>query len=123
MPIRLNWLRGRNFGLGMIFLGVIGLTQVIFIIIAQYGLQIGSADLVTLIPIGVTLALFYSIVIIFESNTFMTKYRETRSYGSKKNKEEEVSRAIIWIFARPIVIVVVVFVIFFLGHMRFCFHF
>ena len=71
MPIRLNWLRGRNFGLGMIFLGVIGLTQVIFIIIAQYGLQIGSADLVTLIPIGVTLALFYSIVIIFESNTFI----------------------------------------------------
>jgi hypothetical protein len=114
MPLKLNWMRGKNIGIAFIFLGIMGLLQVIFVAIAQYGMQIGSLYVVVLIPIGVILACFYSIIVIFESSTSMSKFREKRVFIKKKKKntskaKKKVNIDIDWTYLRPILIVSVTF--------------
>lgn len=114
MPIKLNWVKGKNVGLALIFLGIMGILQVIFIIIAQYALEIGSIFVVVIIPIGVILATFYGVIVIFESRTEMSQYRTTHKTHRKKKIQKNNLRNLIdkinWTFARPILIIVGVFV-------------
>jgi len=118
MPIKLMWLKGRNFGLALIFLGVMTLLQVLFILIAQYALNIGSIFAVTLIPFGVIVATFYSALVIFESKTEMSQYRgnfqkkhqKSRKKASSKNKIIEIINKINWMYARPLLIIAGVFI-------------
>jgi hypothetical protein len=109
MPIKLNWTRGRNLGLALIFLSLIGFLQVIFIIIAQYGMKVGSQAIVIFVPMGVTLALFYAIIIIFESKTSISKYREARTYLQKKKSQATFVDKINWPLVRPFVMIVISF--------------
>jgi hypothetical protein len=113
MPIHLNWSRGRNLGLALIFLAVVGFIQVIFIIIAQYAMDVGVQYYVILIPIGVTLALTYSVIIVFESRTSMDKYRELRPHMQKNVTVNSITAKPYWIYLRPILIVLVAFLVFF----------
>jgi hypothetical protein len=113
MPIKLNWTRGRNLGLALIFLSIIGLTQVVIIAIAQYGMKIGSRYLVIFIPIGVTLALFYSVIIYMESRTTIAKYRETRPFIQKKAKQLPFAQRINLDLIRPVLVIVITFAILF----------
>jgi hypothetical protein len=103
----------------MIFFAIAGFIQVIFIIIAQYGLSVGSPYYVIFVPIGVTFAFSYSTIIIFESYTSMNKFRDMRPIKGKKKKETVVeSRS--WIFIRPIIFTLIGFVIFFaIGYLIF----
>jgi hypothetical protein len=118
MPIKLMWMRGKNLGLGLIFLGVMTLLQVLFILIAQYALSIGSIFAVVLIPIGVIIATFYATIVIFESRTEMSQYRgkiQKRQYKSKKratnkNKIKEIVSKINWVYARPILTISGIFI-------------
>ncbi|MHA1510534.1 MAG: hypothetical protein ACTSRX_02315 [Promethearchaeota archaeon] len=118
MPIKLMWLKGRNFGLALIFLGVMTLLQVLFILIAQYALNIGSIFAVILIPIGVIVATFYSTLVIFESKTEMSQYRgnfqkrhqKSRKKAASKNKIKEIINKINWMYARPLLIITGVFI-------------
>ncbi len=113
------WLKGRNFGLALIFLGVMTLLQVLFILIAQYALNIGSIFAVVLIPIGVIVATFYSTLVIFESKTEMSQYRghfqkrqqKSRKKASSKNKVKEIINKINWMYARPLLIIAGVFIV------------
>ena len=113
MPIKLMWLKGRNFGLALIFLGVMTLLQVLFILIAQYALNIGSIFAVVLIPIGVIIATFYATLVIFESRTEMSQYRgnfqkryqKKRKKNSKINKIKEIVDKVNWVYARPLLII------------------
>ena len=109
MPIKLNWTRGRNLGLALIFLGVMGFVQIIFMIIAQYAMKIGSRYAVIFVPIGVTLALFYAIIILLESRTSIVKYREARAGTQKKKKEITLSERINWALVRPAIVIVIIF--------------
>jgi len=112
------WLKGRNFGLALIFLGVMTLLQVLFILIAQYALNIGSIFAVILIPIGVIVATFYSTLVIFESKTEMSQYRgnfqkrhqKSRKKAASKNKIKEIINKINWMYARPLLIITGVFI-------------
>ena len=108
MPIKLNWTKGKNLGLAMIFLGIMGLFQVLFIALAQYKLRVGSLYVVSLIPIAIIIATFYSLIIIFESNTSMASYRSKHKYG-KKSKFSLVKSP----FFRPLLIVMISFTILF----------
>jgi len=118
MPIKLNWIKGRNLGLALIFLGVMTLLQVLFILIAQYALNIGSIFAVILIPIGVIIATFYATLVIFESRTEMSQYRgklQKRQYKSKKraknkNKLKIIIDKVNWVYARPLLIISGVFI-------------
>ena len=112
------WLKGRNLGLALIFLGVMTLLQVLFILIAQYALNIGSIFAVILIPIGVIVATFYSTLVIFESKTEMSQYRgnfqkrhqKSRKKTANKNKIKEIINKINWMYARPLLIIAGVFI-------------
>jgi len=113
--VKLNWSKGKNLGLALIFLGIIGLTQVIFITIAQYGLSIGSPYFVIFIPLGVTLALFYGVITIFESSTSMAKYRGARQFSTKNTKNSApFLQSQQWTILRPIIIIIISFSVVFL---------
>lgn len=96
--IKLNWLRGKNLGLALSFLGIMGLLQVFFIFIAQYSMQIGSKPLTILIPIVVIIATTYSIIVTFESRTTMSQYRSKRVTKTKKKKQSKILQPVIdWV--------------------------
>ena len=119
MPIKLMWMRGKNLGLAMIFLGVMTLLQVLFILIAQYSLNIGSIYAVVLIPIGVIVATFYATLVVFESRTEMSQYRgnfqkqhkKARKKVTSKNKIKEIIDKINWVYARPLLIISGIFIV------------
>ena len=113
MPIKLNWTRGRNLGLALIFLSLIGFLQIIFIIIAQYAMKVGSQAIVVFVPLGVTLALFYAIIIIFESKTSISKYREARTYLQKKKINASFSEKINMALVRPFLMIIIAYGILF----------
>ena len=120
MPIKLQWTRGKNLGLALIFLGVMGFVQVIFVTIAQYAMEVGALYYTFLIPIGVTLALFYSTIVIFESSTSMQKYRSSRTYTKKKKSTSKMDiQAMVdkipidKAYLRPVLIVIIGFSILF----------
>ena len=118
MPIKLNWIKGRNFGLALIFLGMMTLSQVLFTLIAQYALSIGSIYSVVLIPIGVIFATFYSTLVIFESKTEMSQYRgnfqkrhqKKRKRSTKSKKFKEITNKINWVYARPVLLIAGIFI-------------
>ena len=118
MPIKLIWTKGRNLGLGLIFLGVSCLLQVLFILIAQYALSIGSIYSVVLIPIGVIIATFYATIVIFESRTEMSQYRgnfqkrnqKSRKRAHKTNKIKDILSKINWVYARPVLTISGIFI-------------
>lgn len=114
MPVKLNWLKGRNLGLGFIYLGVMGLVQVAFIAIAQYAMKVGSLITINLLSVGIILALFYSVLVIFESTVSMSKFREARPFLQKKSGVDKDSFqignfAIDKMFVKPVLIVTVVY--------------
>ncbi|QEE17698.1 hypothetical protein DSAG12_03536 [Promethearchaeum syntrophicum] len=118
MPIKLNWIKGKNLGLSLIFLGMMTLLQVLFILIAQYALSIGSIYSVILVPIGVIIATFYATLVIFESKTEMSQYRgnfqkrkqKTQKKAQKSNKLKEILSKINWVYARPVLIIAAIFI-------------
>jgi len=70
--------------------GVCGLFQTLFVFIAQYILGVGNYIVVILIPVGSTIALFFGVILIFESfvqvekrNQLKTQFRKSRQAGSK----------------------------------------
>ncbi|MHA1776054.1 MAG: hypothetical protein DRO88_06070 [Promethearchaeia archaeon] len=84
--VKLNWFRGKSFGLALIYFGVMGLYQLIFMLLAQYGLQIGSRPIIILIPLGVIFATAYSVIILFETNITKIHNLQKKHYKSKKKK-------------------------------------
>ncbi len=101
--IKLNWLRGKNLGLALSYLGTMGLVQMFFIFIAQYSMQIGSKPLTILIPIVVIIATTYSIIVTFESRTSMSQYRSKRATKHKKKKKGKITDPIIDWMKNPII--------------------
>lgn len=114
--VKLNWTRGKSLGLAFIYFGVIGFFQILFMILAQYQMQIGSKPIIIIVPIGVIFATFYSVIILFESNTSMMEYRNKHKY-QKKSSRKKGSKAfleyisVLWKnpFIRPIFYFVIVF--------------
>jgi hypothetical protein len=71
-------------------LGVCGLFQTLFVFIAQYFLGVGNYIVVILIPVGATIALFFGVILIFESfvqverrKQLKTQFKKSRQAGSK----------------------------------------
>ena len=122
--IKLNWTSGKNLGLSLIYIGVMGLVQVIFILIAQFAMNVGSIYAVIFMPLGAILATFYSIVIIFESQRTVSKFRSRkstkrsrRSSPAKKSKIPFLAPLMESPLTKPVVIVITAFTLFFLASM------
>jgi len=90
MPIRIRWKSKEYFGIALLLLGMCGLLQLFFIYIGQYFLAIGNYFVVILLPIGITWAIFYASIIIFESyaqverrEKLRSQFRKSKTYSSK----------------------------------------
>lgn len=89
MPIRVRWTNKRYFPFALMLLGACGVFQVMFIFMAQYLLNVGNVYVVTIIPTGVSVALFFGSLIIFESyaqversKKLKTRFQKSRVYSS-----------------------------------------
>jgi len=83
MPIRIRWKSKENLGIGLLLLGMCGIIQLFFIFIGQYFLEIGNYFVVILIPLGITVALFFATMIIFESYAQVERREKLRSQFRK----------------------------------------
>ena len=110
MPIRFRWTSKEYIPIALMLFGACGIFQVLFIILAQYILGVGNYLVVILIPIGITIALFFGVVIIFESFVQVEKRKKTRSQFQKSRLELSKFRKILYFpIIRPIIIVFPVF--------------
>ena len=110
MPIRFRWSSKEYMPIALMLLGTCGFFQVLFIFLAQFILGVGNYVVVILIPIGTTIALFFGVVIIFESFVQVEKRKKARSQFQKSRLELSKFRRILYFpIIRPIIIVFPIF--------------
>ena len=110
MPIRFRWSSKEYMPIALMLLGACGIFQVLFIFLAQFILGVGNYVVVILIPIGTTIALFFGVVIIFESFVQVEKRKKARSQFQKSRLELSKFRRILYFpIIRPIIIVFPIF--------------
>ena len=97
-------------------LGACGIFQALFIFLAQFILGVGNYVVVILIPIGTTIALFFGVVIIFESFIQVEKRKKNKSQFQKSRLELSKFRKILYFpVIRPIIIVFPIFTAIFIS--------
>ena len=90
--------------------GVCGLFQALFIFIAQYFLGVGNYIVVILIPVGATIALFFGVVLIFESFIEVEKRKKLKTQFQKSKQTTSKFRTFLYFpIVRPIIIVFPIF--------------
>jgi hypothetical protein len=110
MPIRFRWSSKEYMPIALMLLGACGIFQVLFIFLAQFILGVGNYIVVILIPIGTTIALFFGVVIIFESFVQVEIRKKSRSQFQKSRLELSKFRRILYFpIIRPIIIVFPIF--------------
>ncbi|HMF30400.1 MAG TPA: hypothetical protein VKK79_03240 [Candidatus Lokiarchaeia archaeon] len=67
MPLRIKWFQGKYSTILLMFFGIAGLFQAIFIAIGEFASDVGSDYAVTLIPVIVTLCIGFSSGILYEA--------------------------------------------------------
>jgi len=116
MPIRFRWTSKEYIPIALMLFGACGIFQVLFIFLAQYVLGVGNYLVVILIPIVTTIALFFGVVIIFESFVQVEKRAKLRSQFQKSRLELSNFRKILYFpIIRPIIIVFPVFTVIFIS--------
>jgi len=114
MPIRIRWKSKENLGIGLLLLGMCGIIQLFFIFIGQYYLEIGNYFVVILIPLGITVAIFFATMIIFESYAQIERREKLRSqFRKSKINLSKLKKILNFPITKPLVIVFAVFSSFF----------
>ena len=118
MPLKIRWSQKEYLSMALMLLGACGLFQVIFIFIAQYYLSIGNYLVIILIPIAVTIALFYATTIIFDSFAQVERRKKIKSqYQKSVSRKEKLIRFLRFPITRPLLIIFVIFTgVFFLSY-------
>lgn len=115
MPVRIRWTSKDYFGILLMFLGICGFIQTLFILIAQFFLIVSSYFVVIIIPIGTTIVLTYGSIVIFESIIQVQKRKTLKSQFGKKGKEEILIKKILnFPITKPVIISISVFIVFFI---------
>ena len=90
MPLKIRWGSKEYISIALIFFSACGFFQVLFIAISQYLLSVGNYLIITLIPLGTTVALYFATLIIYEAfaqverkERLKRQYAKSNSYGSK----------------------------------------
>jgi hypothetical protein len=110
MPIRVRWRSKEYIGIGLLLLGMCGLLQLFLIFIGQYALGIGNYFVVILIPIGMTLAIFYAAMIIFESYAQVERREKLRTQFRKRKVNLSKTQQILnFPITKPVIIIFLVF--------------
>jgi len=114
MPIRIRWKTKEYFGIGLLLLGMCGLLQLFFIYIGQYFLAIGNYFVVILIPLGMTVAIFFAAIVIFESFAQVERREKLRSQFRKSKVDvSNLKKFLNFPITKPIIIVSITFISFF----------
>jgi hypothetical protein len=110
MPIRVRWRSKEYIGIGLLLLGMCGVLQLLLIFIGQYFLGIGNYFVVILIPIGITLAIFYAALIIFESYAQVERREKLRSQFRKLKVDlSRIKQFLNFPITKPLIIIFLVF--------------
>ena len=110
MPIRIQWKNKEFIGLALMLLGSCGLFQILFIFIAQYFLRVGNYLAIIIIPIGVTVALFFASKITLESFAQVERRKKLRSQFSKtKGISSKIKIFVKFPVIRPLLILFAIF--------------
>jgi hypothetical protein len=121
MPIRVRWKSREYFGIGLLLLGMCGVIQLFFIFIGQYFLEIGSYFVVILIPIGITAAIFFASLIVFESYAQIERREKLRTqFGKSKINATILKKVLNFPVTKPLLIVFAVFTSFFFATFFIC---
>ncbi len=100
--------------IALMLFGACGIFQVLFIFLAQFIMGVGNYVVVILIPIGTTIALFFGVVIIFESFVQVEKKKKNRNQFQKSRLESSKFRKLLYFpIIRPIIIVFPIFAVIF----------
>jgi hypothetical protein len=108
MPLKIRWTSREYLPYALMLFGGCGLFQIFFIFYAQYFLRIGNYVIIILIPIGISLALFFATIIIFEAfaqvkrtEKLRSQFKKARDYSTtlKAFYRHEVVRPLLIIFA------------------------
>jgi len=114
MPIRVRWKSKEYLGIGLLLLGMSGLIQLLFIFIGQYFLVIGNYYVIILIPIGITFAIFFATMIIFESYAQIDRREKLKGqFRKSKINVSNLKRILNFPITKPLLIVFSVFASFF----------
>jgi len=111
MPLRIRWKSDEYLPLGLMMLGACGLFQMVFIIVAQYFLNIGNYLVIILIPIGITVALFYASKLVFESFAQVERRKKLKSQFQKaKDINSKLKTFLNFPITKPLFIVFLAFI-------------
>jgi hypothetical protein len=110
MPLKIRWVQKDYFSIGLMLFGACGLFQALIIFIAQFFFSIGNYLVIILIPIGVTIALFYCTTIIYDSFSQVERRKKISKQFQKFIQIKKIKRILLFPIARPILIVVIVFI-------------
>ncbi len=118
MPIKFRWSTKEYIPIAFMLFGACGLFQVFFIFVAQYFLGVGNHLVVILIPIGATVALFFGVVIIFESFAQVEKRKILKTqFNKSRQKLSNVQKFLHFPIVRPLTITFPIFTcVFFLTY-------
>lgn len=110
MPIRFRWTSKEYIPVALMLFGACGLFQALFIFIAQYFFGVGNYIVVILIPFGATIALFFGVVLIFESFIQVEKRNKLKTQFQKSGQTVSKYRRFIYFpIVRPVIIVFPIF--------------
>jgi hypothetical protein len=124
MPIRFRWSSKEYISIAFMLFGACGLFQVFFIFVAQYLLRVGNHLVVILIPIGATVALFFGVIIIFESFAQVEKRKILKTQFSKsKQKTSKIQKFLYFPIVRPLTITFPIFTAIFFSTYGVCYIF
>jgi len=124
MPIRFRWSSKEYIPIAFMLFGACGLFQVFFIFVAQYFLHVGNHLVVILIPIGATVALFFGVVIIFESFAQVERKKKLKTQFSKSRQNlSKIQKFLYFPIVRPLIITFPIFTILFFSTYGVCYNF
>ncbi|MFX1385519.1 MAG: hypothetical protein ACFFBP_24150 [Promethearchaeota archaeon] len=110
MPLNIRWKQKDYLGIALMLFGACGIFQAGIIIIAQYAFSIDNYLVITLIPIGVTIALFYCSIIVFDSFAQVERRRKIRRQFRKLSENKKFRKFLLFPIVRPLLILFSIFI-------------
>ena len=114
MPLKIRWSSKEYISIALLLLGSCGLFQVLFIAISQYLLSVGNYLIIIIIPLGITFALYYASIMIYEAFAQVERKEKLKRQFTKSKSYSSKFKAIITnSIARPLLINFAFFTVFF----------
>jgi hypothetical protein len=111
MPIRIRWFTREYLGIALMLLGAIIFIQTLFIVISQYFFGVGNYFVITIIPIGASIGLFYGGLIIYEAFAqVQRRKRLSRRFQKASETIKQIKKILKFPIVKPVLILVSIFV-------------